>query len=48
MGAKRALWCGNKHHWHLSSSKRRRIDKIFEKIDIEKQRIKLKKNNGEK
>lgn len=35
--SKRALWSGGaKHHWHLSDSKLRSINKIYYRIENEK------------
>ena len=32
MGLKRVLFCNNKHYWHLSNKKLKRMDRLFDLI----------------
>ncbi len=37
MGGKRLIWSETaKHRWHLCIGKKRRLDKIYDKIEIER------------
>ena len=35
MGGKRNLFCANKHRWHLSYSKVKRLERLFDMIASE-------------
>lgn len=36
MSGKRLLWTGRKHWWHLSFGKARRLDRLFDQIELER------------
>ena len=36
MSGKRVLWHNKKHWWHLSSSKVRRLTRLYEQLEVER------------